>query len=91
MGWKPRLQRVSQADSGRVKRAWEDKVWPAAAVALGPDHCYPKVLEILKVVMNLNYQSVLEKLQKGYKRTISISCVYLNCTFKKPASQETPL
>lgn len=55
MGWKPTLQCVSLASSGTVKRAWEEKVWPAAAVALSPGRCYPKDLEVLKVMMNLSY------------------------------------
>lgn len=55
MGWKPTLQCVSQANFGTVKRAWEEKFWPAAIVALSSDRCYPKDLEVLKVMINLSY------------------------------------
>lgn len=86
MGWKPTLQCVSQANFGTVKRAWKEKVWPAAIVALSSDRCYPKDLEVLKVTINLSYRSMHKKLQKGYARNGNCSFVYLNCTLKKTCS-----
>lgn len=92
MGWKPTLQCVSQTNSGTVKRAWEEKVWPAAIAALSSDHRYPKDLEVLKVVINLSYRSMHKKLQKGYeKKNGNCSFVHLKRTFKKTCNQEIPL